>query len=149
MGSAVRTREMCLEDAEAVAELSGQLGCLSSTTQVTERFLRLHQNPNDGLFAAVQGAKVVGWIHVYGVGLLETDGYAEIGGLVVDVSARRQGSSRQLLGRAEKWTAARSYLELRLRSGLQRLDAHEFYAAMGYKPAKTSYMFRKEVGIAE
>ncbi len=140
---------MRLEDAEAVAELSGQLGYSSSTAQVIERFLRLHQSPDDGLFVVVQGAKVVGWIHVYGVGLLETDGYAEIGGLVVDVSARRQGIGRQLLGRAEKWTAARGYLELRLRSGLHWLDAHEFYAAVGYKPAKTSYMFRKEVGIAE
>ena len=77
---------MRLSDAEAVAELSAQLGYGSSTAQVTERFLRLHQSSNDGLFVAVQDAKVVGWVHVYGVKLLESDGYAEIGGVVVDVA---------------------------------------------------------------
>ena len=144
----MQTRNMRLEDAEAVAELSGQLGYGSSTAQVTER-LRLQQSSNDGLFVAVQGAKVVGWVHVYRVRLLETDGYAEIGGLVVDVSARRQGVGRHLLGCAEKWAAGRGYLELRLRSGLHRLDAHEFYGAMGYELAKTSHMFRQEVGLVK
>ena len=140
---------MCLEDAEAVAELSAQLGYGSSTAQVTERFLRLHQNPNDGLFTAVQDAKVVGWVHVYGVRLLESGGYAEIGGLVVDAATRRQGIGRQLLGCAEMWTAAHGHLELRLRSGLHRLDAHKFYGAVGYERVKTSHMFRKKVGLAK
>ena len=136
---------MCLSDAQAVAELSSQLGYGSSTAQVTERVLRLHQSSNDGLFVAVQGAKVVGWLHVYGVRLLESEGYAEIGGLVVDALARRQGIGRQLLKRAERWTKACGHLELRLHSGLHRLEAHKFYAATGYELAKTSYMFRKEV----
>ena len=140
---------MCLSDAEAVAELSAQLGYGSSTAQVTERFLRLHQSSNDGLFVAAQHVKVMGWVHVYGVRLLESDGYAEIGGVVVDVAVRRQGIGRQLLRRAEKWTAAHGHLELRLRSGLHRPDAHEFYGAMGYELAKTSHMFCKKVSLAE
>lgn len=141
----VQTREMSLADAQAVAELSGQLGYSSTTQEVIKRFLSLQQSSDDGLFIALRGANVVGWLHVYGVRLLETDGYAEIGGIVIDVAARRQGVGRQLLGLAEKWTVAHGYSELRLRSGLHRLDAHEFYQAVGYEMAKTSYMFRKKV----
>ena len=35
--------------------------------------------------------------------------------------------------------------EVRLRSGLHRTDAHEFYKSIGYTLAKTSHMFRKEL----
>lgn len=71
---------MQMSDAEAVAALSGQLGHKATTTEVVRRFATLQENPESGLFVAVGGAEVFGWIHVYGVRLLETDGYAEIGG---------------------------------------------------------------------
>ncbi len=136
---------MSLSDVAAVAELSVQLGYFSTTEEVKKRFLSLQKSSDDGLFVAVKGADVVGWLHVYRVKLLETDGYAEIGGVVVDTDSRRQGVGRQLLGCAEKWTAAHNYSELRLRSGSHRLDAHAFYQAVDYEPSKASYMFRKKV----
>ena len=136
---------MVWEDAPAVAELSAQLGYKTTPTEVTQRFLKLQGSFNDGLFVAVQGAEVVGWLHVYGVRLLETDGYAEIGGLVIDAAARRQGVGRGLVQRAEAWAAAHDYQELRLRSGLHRREAHAFYEQLGYRLSKTSHMFRKEV----
>ena len=138
-------RKMVRANTSAVAALSAQLGYETTPTQLTRRFLTLQQDANNGLFVAAQGAEVVGWLHVYNVRLLETDGYAEIGGVVVDAAVRRQGVGRQLLGQAEAWAAAQGFGELRLRSGLHRLDAHEFYKRIGYELAKTSHMFRKEV----
>lgn len=46
---------------------------------------------------------------------------------------------------AEKWARVHNYGELRLRSGLHRLDAHKFYQAVGYELVKSSHMFRKKV----
>ena len=137
--------EMALADVEAVAALSAQLGYKTTTARLEKRFATLREDLNNGLFVAAQGAEVVGWLHVYGVRLLETDGYAEIGGVVVDAAVRHQGVGRQLVGRAEAWAAAQGFGELRLRSGLHRLDAHEFYKRIGYELAKTSHMFRKGV----
>lgn len=136
---------MVQTDAEAVTELSAQLGYETMPTQLVRRFLALQQGPNNGLFVAVRDAEAVGWLHAYGVLLLETDGYAEIGGVVVDAAVRRQGVGRLLVQQAGVWTAAHGFGELRLRSGLHRREAHAFYERLGYELAKTSYMFRKEV----
>ncbi len=136
---------MVRTDAEAVTKLSAQLGYETMPTQLTRRFLALRQDPNNGLFVTVHDAEVVGWLHVYGVRLLETDGYTEIGGVVVDAAVRRQGVGQLLVQQAEVWTAAHSFGELRLRSGLHRREAHAFYERLGYELAKTSYMFCKEV----
>ena len=103
------------------------------------------QNPNHSLFIAACETGVVGWLHVYGVRLLETDGYAEVGGVVVDASVRRQGIGRLLVRQAEAWAAAHGFQELRLRSGLHRREAHAFYTKLGYELTKTSHMFCKKV----
>lgn len=137
-------RNMFQADAEAVAALSSQLGYGATSTEVEKRFSAL-QNPEHGLFVATCETGVVGWLHVYGVRLLETDGYAEIGGVVVDAAVQRQGVGRLLVQQAEVWTSAHSFGELRLRSGLHRGEAHAFYERLGYELAKTSHMFRKEV----
>lgn len=136
---------MVRTDAEAVTKLSAQLGYETTPSQLTRRFLAPGQDPNNGLFVTVHDAEVVGWLHVYGVRLLETDGYAEIGGVVVNAAVRRQGVGRLLVQQAEAWTAAQGFGELRLRSGLHRGEAHAFYKRLGYKLTKTSHMFRKEV----
>ncbi len=141
--SILRIREMRAADAGAVAALSGQLGYEATTAEIVRRFATLQETPENGLFVAVGGTEVLGWIHAYGVRLLETDGYAEIGGLVVTETVRRRGVGRRLLRRAEAWAAAHGYGEVRLRSGLHRKEAHVFYQKVGYELSKASYMFRK------
>ena len=87
---------------------------------------------------------MLGWVHVYGVHLLESPApFAEIGGLVVDRNARRQGVGRALMAQAEAWAAEHGCLKVRLRSGLHRADAHQFYQSIGCALTKTSHMFRK------
>ena len=142
-------REMVQTDAEAVTELSAQLGYITTTAQLEKRFATLKKDPNNGLFVAVRDAEVVGWLHVYGVRLLETNGYAEIGGVVVDAAVRRQGVGRLLVQQAEVWTAAHGFGGLRLRSGLHRREAHTFYERLGYELTKTSHMFCKKVWVMQ
>ena len=136
---------MRASDAEAVAVLSGQLGYEATATEVARRFATIQKRSDNGLLVAKGDTEVLGWIHVYGVRLLETDGYAEIGGVVVSRASRRCGLGRQLVQQVEMWAAAHGYNEVRLRSGLDREEAHAFYQRIGYELSKTSYMFRKKL----
>ena len=135
---------MTTDDAPAVAALSGQLGYPVSPETIAARLQQISRNPEHAFFIADSGGRVAGWVHVYGVHLLESPVlFVEIGGLVVDETARRQGIGRALMAEAETWAGAHGYAEVRLRSGQHRTDAHEFYQRIGYAHAKTSKLFRK------
>ncbi len=138
-------RPMTTADAPAVAALSAQLGYPISPETVAERLALISRSPEHGFFVAGSaGGGVAGWVHVYGVHLLESPvPFVEIGGLVVDEAVRRQGVGRALMAEAEAWANTHGYAEVRLRSGLHRTDAHEFYQRIGYEHAKTSKLFRK------
>jgi GNAT superfamily N-acetyltransferase len=138
-------RPMTGADAMAVAALSGDLGYPTTPADVGRRLDRLRQWPDTGLFVAVNEQIVVGWVHVYGVRLLETEGYAEIGGIVVAPAQRRQGIGTQLIRACEQWAARQGYPEVRLRSGVQRTWAHAFYIRLGYEQSRASYAFRRPV----
>jgi GNAT superfamily N-acetyltransferase len=136
-------RSMQASDAAEVAALSEQLGYPITSERIEEKFAVLCMKPDNGFFVAEESKGVLGWVHVYGVHLLESDPYAEIGGLVVEENARQRGIGRQLMQRAEVWTVAQGYAVLRLRSGLHRTDAHAFYQRIGYELIKTAHTFRK------
>lgn len=130
-------------DADAVAQLSGQLGYPAAAFQITEKSETLTCRSDNGFFVAEQGGVVIGWVHVCGVHPLMSPSYAEVGGLVVNEDARRQGIGRALMAEAEAWAQRQSYPDLRLRSGLHRAGAHAFYQSVGYELTKTSHLFRK------
>jgi len=133
------------KDVPQVAALCTALGYPTSAEEVARRFEGLLARPDNGMFVGQDEATrtVYGWLHVYGVRLLETNGYAEIGGLVVMQSVRKSGIGRALVRASESWAYAHSYDEVRLRSGLHRDEAHQFYVAIGYTQEKASYMFKR------
>ncbi len=137
---------MTAADAPAVALLSAQLGYPLAPAVIAERLGSLFQEPAHGCFVAESGGAVTGWVHIFGVFMLTSPQFfAEIGGLVVDRDARRQGVGQALMRQAEVWAGEHGFAEVRLRSGLHRTEAHEFYQSIGYERAKTSHMFRKAV----
>ncbi len=139
-------RPMTAGDALAVAGLSEQLGYPVAAALVAERLDVISRTPSNSFYVAELAGKVAGWVHIYGVHLLESPCFfAEIGGLVVDVNARRQGVGRALMAQAETWARKDGYAEVRLRSGLHRTEAHKFYQSIGYTLTKTSHMFRKSL----
>lgn len=141
-------RPMREGDCVTVAALSSELGYPTDAGSVSRRFIGLLSRPDNAMFVAVDHtATIRGWLHAYGVRLLETDGYVEIGGLVVASDTRRLGAGRALLAEAEEWTHAQGYVEVRLRSGVHREDAHAFYRAVGYEQSKASFMFVRRVRL--
>ncbi len=138
---------MRIADAETVAGLSGQLGYPSTRAQIERRFRATEGDPDSRIFLAegVDGA-VLGWLHVFGVHLLESEGQAEIGGLVVDSRVKGQGVGTALVNAAEAWARERGYTDMAVRSNVIRTEAHKFYQRRGYTIIKSQYKFQKPLG---
>jgi GNAT superfamily N-acetyltransferase len=145
--AAARVRPMRREDAAGVAGLAGQLGYPSTKEQIERRLAEVgSRGPAAALVAEVEEGRLVGWGHVYVVHGIESDPHAEVGGLVVDASARGRGVGRALMDAIERWAAAQGLAEVALRSNVIRGEAHAFYRALGYESPKTQHKFRKRIG---
>jgi GNAT superfamily N-acetyltransferase len=135
---------MALADAARVAALACDLGYPSNTAQIQARFLSLRDNPDSQvLVAADSDGEIWGWVHVFGHHLIETEGQAEVGGLIVDERARGRGIGRSLMAAAEDWSRKRGYRSLTLRSNTIRTEAHRFYRDLGYEITKSQFKFQK------
>jgi GNAT superfamily N-acetyltransferase len=140
-------RPMTSADAPAAASFSEQLGYASLLPAlIADRLASFAFSQHHGCYVAERDEHILGWVDVFSVHMLISPCFfAEIGGLVVDTAARRQGIGRALVAQAESWAAEHGYAEVRLRSGLHRAEAHEFYQSLGYDLAKTSHMFCKKL----
>ena len=133
-------------DAEGVATLSTQLGYPSTAEQTLRRFRAIGDAPDARVWVAEDpDGAIVGWIHLFGNRLLESDPDVEIGGLVVHEDARGRGVGRALVGAAEDWARERGYTMVSVRSNVLRKEAHEFYKGLGYEPTKSQFKFRKKL----
>jgi GNAT superfamily N-acetyltransferase len=135
---------MTVADVEPAARLATQLGYPSTAEQVARRFQAIEANPESHVAVAVdERGAVVGWIHVFGNRLLESEPDAEIGGLVVDESVRGRGVGTALVAAAEAWARERGHRVVSVRSNVVRQEAHAFYQTRGYEVVKTQLKFRK------
>jgi len=131
-------------DAGRIAELSGQLGYPVSAKEMARRLKRALAAKDGACFVAqVEGAKVIGWIHVSVTPLLEVERRAEVNGLVVDEQARSGGAGWLLLEAAERWAKKMRCTGMSVRSNVLRERAHGFYLRHGYEHYKTQKAFRK------
>ncbi len=144
MPELVAVRNAAISDAHRVAELCGVLGYPVTGDLMAERLARVLDDSEDTVLVAVlPSGKVIGWLHASERQLLEMGRYAEILGLVVDAAHRGLGVGRELIARAEAWTAARGLSDLHVRSNVVRLESHPFYQRLGYLKVKTQHAYRK------
>ena len=136
---------MAPEDSAVVADLCGQLGYPATPDQILERFTRIERHNRAALFVGDDEGRVVGWIHVAIVQVLEADLYAEIGGLVVDDTHRSRGVGAALVNAAEQWARDNGCGAMRVRSRVMRERAHAFYERSGYARIKTQHAFEKRL----
>jgi len=142
---AVDIRELSEDDAAAAAALSAELGYPADIETMRARIERLSALPDHGLFAACQGTRVTGWIHVLAAHHLQGDPRAEIGGLIVTAEARSTGVGALLVQRAEQWARDHGFDAILVRSQIMREAAHRFYLREGYERTKTSAVFTKNL----
>ena len=137
-------RPMTTADLDDVTRLCDQLGYPSTPAQIAHRFGLLLESTGNALFVAEdEDERVVGWIHVVGRVYLDSDPFAQMGGIVVDDRSRGRGVGASLMAAAERWAAERGYDEVRLWTNVRRDDAHAFYERLGYAHSKTSRVYRK------
>lgn len=138
-------RQAIAQDADAMANLSHQLGYSTTVSAVQHRLAQMHSANHAVYVAEIPNIGVVGWIHAHLCLLLQTDLHAEIGGLVVDENYRECGIGRQLLLQMEQWASQQGCKSVYLRSNIIRKQAHIFYEKMGYSYIKTSLAFHKHL----
>jgi GNAT superfamily N-acetyltransferase len=137
---------MTAADAEQVAALSGELGYPSTPAQIEARFRAIEGNPDSRVLVAADAeGRVRGWVHVFGHHLMESEGAAEVGGLVVDSRMRGRGIGRTLMAAAEAWARGRGYVRVTLRSNTIRAETHRFYQGLGYTIVKSQHKFQKSL----
>jgi GNAT superfamily N-acetyltransferase len=142
----ISVRPISPDDAEAAAELSGQLGYKASTETMRSRIEKLHCNgKSQAAFVACLGGVVVAWIEIAIVQHLQSEPHTVVGGLVVRDDARSRGIGSRLLAEAEEWSRKQGILVVRVRSQAARQDAHRFYLREGHRQVKTSAVFEKTV----
>jgi len=138
-------RSASQNDQVQLAGLAGELGYPSSPEQVSIRLARVIARPDQAIFVAETQGQITGWVHVYACPTVESDLYAEIGGLVVSKEWRGKGAGRALMSMAEAWAHDLGIHEVRLRSNIIRSEAHRFYEAIGYTKTKSQFTFRKAI----
>lgn len=139
-------RQAQITDSADIARLSSQLGYETLESEVEERLAYLLGDDDHAVFVMEgESSRIMGWVHVHGRHLIESQSFAEIGGLVVDERDRRKGIGKQLMRECEEWARTKGYEEVRLRSSGLRKDAHEFYKRIGYINVKWQEVFEVKV----
>ncbi len=144
-GPLVRMRAATPADADAIAELSGQLGYPVAAAAVRQRLERLLAAADQAVFVAAEATRVVGWIHGADQLLVESEQRCEILGLVVDQRLRRAGVGRGLVAEIERWAGARGLAVISVRSAITRAESHPFYERLGYERVKSQHVYRKRL----
>ena len=139
-------REAHISDTAGITKLCWQLGYEIEEHIVEENLTKLIGKEDNAIYIMeAEDDKIIGWVHVYCKHLLETESFAEIGGLIVDQGVRRLGIGERLMKRCEEWSVQEGYGTLRLRSSNSRTEAHQFYENIGYSNVKSQKVFEKKL----
>ncbi|MCT0050379.1 GNAT family N-acetyltransferase [Lactococcus lactis] len=138
----IRKAEM--KDYLDIARLSGVLGYPISEAAVKKNLARILKDVDHEFLVFELGERVTAFIEAE----IYAPVYAEqvmlnVLGLVVDEKNQGQGIGAQLLNALEEKTKAREIKVIRLNSGVQRHEAHQFYEHQGYTSNHSQKRFLK------
>ncbi len=102
------------------------------------------QSDSDRIFVAVAKGYVVGYIHACTYALLYYPPMKNVMGLAVHHAYRRKGIGTALLREVETWAKETGAMGVRLSSGAEREQAHQFYRQCGYTGEKLQRRFIKK-----
>lgn len=134
------------EDAAEIARLSDALGYTATTGEITGRIDAVCSlQGHEVLVAETADGNAVGWIHIFASPRIESAGFVEIGGLVVDERFRRRGVGKRLVAAAFELARRRDSPVVRVRSRTGRRGAHGFYQNLKFRPVKSQQVYEKLV----
>ncbi|RYD19382.1 MAG: GNAT family N-acetyltransferase [Verrucomicrobiaceae bacterium] len=131
-------------DLDGMVALMADLGYPTTAAELAARMARMPPEFYH-TFVAEAAGEVVGFIGLGTMPVFEMDQpMGWVLALSVASSHRRKGIGRALLAEAEAHCLSLGIIDVRLHSGIQRSEAHEFYDTVGY--SKTGYRFKKVLG---
>lgn len=144
----VRIEKMTFADLQNVAHLAEQLGYPHTLSDIQSRFLKMENNSSYALFVSKDEAgKITGYVQVNREpNTLLADDRAEVSAMVVDAGNRSKGIGKALLSYAERWAKENDLSLMRIRSNVNRQDAHKFYQRHDYEIKKSWHLFAKNLG---
>ncbi|MGH8182909.1 MAG: GNAT family N-acetyltransferase [Rhodanobacteraceae bacterium] len=133
-------------DAEALAELSGQLGYPVDAPTIVRRLDAIAAHGAGVALVAVDARnKVCGFAHAEPRHLLIAEAFVELAAMVVSDAARGSGTGAALLAKVEAWARGHGFASVRVRSNVVRERAHRFYLREGYVERKRQAVFLKRL----
>jgi GNAT superfamily N-acetyltransferase len=130
-------RPVKLEDCEAVASLSNELGYVIEPAQCMERLAGIITKPfHLFIIAELEDGIVSGWAHAGLPTRLLIGRHVELYGLIVGKHWRNRGIGEKLLAGVEGWARERGCQKVLVRSNVIRERAHFFYKSRGYSEEK-------------
>ena len=140
-------RVATLGDAHVIAGLCSQLGYPTTGPPSVARLTAVVRSSGHAvLVACLSDGLVVGWVHVFLALRVESNTFAELGGLVVAEAHRGRGIGRALLVAAEEWGVEQGVFKLRVRTRSGRMEARAFYERLGFELAKEQHVYDKRLG---
>ncbi|MCT0501090.1 GNAT family N-acetyltransferase [Lactococcus cremoris] len=137
-------RKVEMRDVSDITRLAGVLGYPISESIVKNYMSRILNDEKQEFLVFDNGNQVVGFIEaetydaVYSKEIM-----FNVLGLVVDAQEQGQGIGAQLLSALEENAKARGINVIRLNSGVQRHEAHQFYEHQGYTSNHSQKRFLK------
>lgn len=129
----VRIRPVQPDDAGILVELLAQLGYPGTEAFIERRIAELLHHPDALLLGAEDNGRLLGVISLHFIPQLARAGdFCRICYLCVDENARNRGVGALLEQEAEQEALRRGCERIELHSHQRRVDAHRFYARLGY-----------------
>jgi len=142
----MKVRTLSANDAPQIAALNAQLGYAADVDEVRRRLERIASKSDHWVLGAEGPEGLLGFVHFFERPSIEKGFDMVIQSLVVDARRRGAGVGRILMEAAETAAKSQGITSVTLSSRVDRLDAHGFYAALGYKVVATSNAFAKDIG---
>lgn len=137
-------RRCCIADAQSVQKLSDEaMGYEFSLEDTTSKLNKLLSDNTNLILIAELNGEAVGYIHAVDYDLLYAPHYKNIMGIAVSPNHRRLCIGTALLAAVEQWAVETGAEAVRLCSGEERIEAHEFYRKLGYVNNKKQLNFSK------
>lgn len=139
----MRIRTLSANDAPQLAVLNAQLGYAGDVDQIRRRLEGIASKPDHCVLGAEGPEGLLGFVHFFERPSVEKGLDLVVQSLVVDERRRGAGVGRVLMEAAETAAKSKGIISVALSSRVDRLDAHAFYAALGYEVSATSSVFVK------
>jgi ribosomal protein S18 acetylase RimI-like enzyme len=141
----IEIREAEITDVAAIAEINKtSLKYDYPADKTRDNLAKLLTDKNNLVNVAVLNNQVIGYVQAQIYEELYSDKQVNVLGLAVDKNTQANGAGKLLMQSVEKWASEMNAAGVRLNSGEERKEAHEFYKHIGYTLKKFQAKFEKK-----